>query len=155
CAGSSCHLGSTAPPYGLDLSPDVSYQNLVGVAARELRSQVRIAPGQPDRSYLLCKVDPSCISLVGAHMPLGLSGLPIAEVKLIREWILAGAPRPAGGGGGGTGGTGGGGGVDAGVDGAGGGGGGVDAGVDGAGGVDAGIDGGAGAGVSFSASVAP
>src|SRR5262245_39176645 len=76
CGGGSCHERAAAPPFGLDLTAGVSYGNLVGVMSQENSPEMRIAPGQPDQSYLLCKVDPNCNAIVGAHMPLGLSGLP-------------------------------------------------------------------------------
>jgi hypothetical protein len=134
---------------GLDLGPQ-AYANIVGVASLEDPSRQRVNPGHPESSYLYCKVDPTCTNFFGSRMPQGgLLGDP--DLGALRDWILAGALAPAGGGGsagnGGAGDAGASGAGDAGASGAGGDagarGGGGDAGASGAGG-DAGAGGGGG-----------
>jgi hypothetical protein len=51
-----------------------------------------VAPGDPDHSYLLCKLDASCDDRFGARMPA--SGGPLSDFDLnaFRTWIAAGAP---------------------------------------------------------------
>lgn len=91
CVG--CHSGET-PQGGLDLSPDVAYDNLVEVDSVGSNLS-RIYPGARERSSLWLKVyanvDPSVTSL----SPMPPSG-PVPtedELELLRLWILGGAPR--------------------------------------------------------------
>lgn len=89
CALSGCHAGASAP-LGLDLSAGQAYANTVGVPSVEVPDLLRIAPGDPDASYLVKKVqgDPD---IVGGRMPLGRDPLPQAQIDLLRDWIEAGA----------------------------------------------------------------
>jgi hypothetical protein len=110
----SCHIGSS-PPGNLDLSGD-PYLNVFNVAACELPSMKRIAPGGGTtalaNSYLVHKIDGTqgglagCPATVpascnpfspttagcGATMPLGGS-LSTAEKNDIKNWVSAGAPH--------------------------------------------------------------
>ena len=90
CAGATCHIGATVPGGDLDLSAMQAAANLINVPASEVPTQLRIKPGQPSQSYLLCKVDPACSPIVGARMPLGTL-LTTAEVTALRTWISQGA----------------------------------------------------------------
>lgn len=89
CATSNCHTGSNAP-HGLDLSAGAARASLVNVASRERPDLLRVAPGDPDNSYLVKKLrgDPD---IVGGRMPLGGERLPQAQIDLVVEWIRAGA----------------------------------------------------------------
>lgn len=49
-----------------------------------------VRPGEPDRSYLVMKVE-GALGIAGARMPLGRDPLLPADIQLIREWISAGA----------------------------------------------------------------
>lgn len=107
CAVAFCHDTTGAPFAGnLDLSDAVAWENLVGVApanpAAAAAGLLRVEPGDPQGSFLLRKV---CVAAHGAalcpeplpaawgsRMPLVGPALDAAEVELIREWILAGAP---------------------------------------------------------------
>jgi len=90
CTG--CHAGAAAPA-GLRLDAASSYALLVGVASAEVSSLQRVAPGRPDDSYLIHKLEGR--AAVGARMPLGGPYLDDATIAVIRQWIAAGAPREA------------------------------------------------------------
>lgn len=91
CALSGCHLGAGAP-FGLDLSEGRAYTNTVGVRSGEVPALFRIAPGDPDASYLVHKVE-GREGIVGARMPLGRPPLSEQRIALLREWIADGAPE--------------------------------------------------------------
>jgi hypothetical protein len=83
-----CHAGAAAP-LGLRLDESSSYGLLVGVASRESAGTQRVAPGRPDDSYLVHKIEGR--AAVGARMPLGGPYLDDATIAVIREWIARGA----------------------------------------------------------------
>lgn len=93
CALSGCHAGSTAP-LGLRLDAGFSYAQLVGRASVERPDRLRVAPGSPDASYLVQKVEG--VATVGGRMPLNLPPLGADAVAALRAWIAAGAPPTAG-----------------------------------------------------------
>ena len=84
-----CHQGSFAPA-GLSLAAGEAFANIVGVTATEVPSLSRIAPGDPDNSWLIQK-----ISLdnppVGGRMPLGGPPLDDETINFIRQWVADGA----------------------------------------------------------------
>lgn len=84
-----CHAGVDAP-YGQDLSDGKTYGSIVSVPSEEVPTFLRVAPGDPDSSYLLMKVsgDPR---IAGERMPFGGPYLETTEIESIREWIEAGA----------------------------------------------------------------
>jgi hypothetical protein len=89
-----CHAGGAAPQ-GLRLDATSSYSLLVGVPSHEVSSLLRVAPGDPDHSYLVQKLEGH--AAVGAQMPFGGPPLPAATIAVIRQWITDGAlPAPAG-----------------------------------------------------------
>ena len=83
-----CHAGAAAP-LGLRLDSANSFSNLVGVRSRQT-SLLRVAPGNPDQSYLIQKLEGSASE--GEQMPLG--GPPLSQelIDYARQWILDGAP---------------------------------------------------------------
>jgi hypothetical protein len=87
CAA-SCHTGAAAPQ-GLRLDEANSYGLLVGVASMEVPSILRVAPGDPDNSYLIQKLEGT--ASVGEQMPLDGTPLPQASIDVIRQWIIEGA----------------------------------------------------------------
>lgn len=107
CANAICHSGAAAALSGnLDLSAARAYEQIVAVApanaAAAAAGLVRIAPDEPERSLLLIKV---CRSQHGAELcPVSLDptwgsampsvgpALTAAQIELLRDWILAGAP---------------------------------------------------------------
>ena len=98
CATPTCH-GAAAASGGLDLAAGSSYGNLVGVPAANPGAQaggvLRVAPGNPDASFLLQKVLGNITPIEGVKMPLVGRPLSPAELDLIRRWIAAGAPETA------------------------------------------------------------
>lgn len=84
-----CHAGGGAPQ-GLRLDAANSYALLVAVSSNEVPGVMRVAPGQPDASYLIQKLEGH--AAVGARMPLGGPYLDDATIAVIRQWIAAGAP---------------------------------------------------------------
>jgi len=94
CLSAGCHNG-TDQAGNLVLETGVSYANLVNAApfnaAARAAGLFRVVPGDPAHSFLLIKIigpGPN----EGAGMPLTPPLLSDAEVGLIRDWILAGAP---------------------------------------------------------------
>ncbi len=88
CAVSGCHSGAAAP-VGLRLEDGVSFNLLVGVPSAEVPSLLRVAPGDPEASYLFRKIEGS--AQVGGRMPLNQPALPAETLAVIRQWIVAGA----------------------------------------------------------------
>jgi Carboxypeptidase regulatory-like domain len=90
----SCHpIVNTS----LDLGADSSYAALINTRALEDPHYLRVAVGDPGKSFLYLKVagfgrEPA----VGGRMPLAHHPLPAAEVGVIRDWISQGARGPDG-----------------------------------------------------------
>lgn len=95
CATSLCHNADTHAA-GLELTPTPAVFGLgvVNKPSAQVPTALRVAPGQPKASYLLCKIDPSCVDRAKntAVMPLGFAGLSDTEIKAVSEWIQNGAP---------------------------------------------------------------
>ncbi len=88
CATTGCHQGAGAPQ-ALRLDEFNSFGLLVGVASSQESSLFRVAPGDPNNSYLVRKLEGS--ASVGAQMPLSAPPLPRATIDVIRQWIADGA----------------------------------------------------------------
>ncbi len=65
--------------------------NTVNVSSIGRSDLLRIAPGDPDASYLVKKVQGDS-DISGGRMPLGRTALSADEIDAIRQWILDGAP---------------------------------------------------------------
>jgi hypothetical protein len=89
CGGTGCHIGETAPGGGLDLTTGA--MGLLGRTS-EVAGRPLVVPGDPDASYLLCKLDPTCTDRIGMAMPSGGAPLAPAQLDAIRTWIESGAP---------------------------------------------------------------
>jgi hypothetical protein len=89
-----CHSGANAPQ-GLRLDAANSFTNLVGVASRENSSFLRVAPGAPDASYLIQKLEGTASD--GEQMPLGGPPIPQSTINFVRQWIIDGALPDSGG----------------------------------------------------------
>jgi hypothetical protein len=85
---SVCHVGATAPQ-GLMLDAAHSYNLLVGVPSTEVPSILRVAPGDPNNSYIIQKLEGH--AAVGGQMPLGETPLPATTIAFIAQWITDGA----------------------------------------------------------------
>ncbi len=83
-----CHnaVGASA---GLRLDEAGSFAAIVDVASTEVPSLMRIAPGDPDNSYLVQKIEGT--AAIGGRMPLGGPPLPDATIEFIRQWVTDGA----------------------------------------------------------------
>ena len=94
CSEQICH-GSSAQG-GLNLSPDVAYDNIYDKKALGVSMKL-IEPGDNDRSYLWLKLaaatDPGSVEISGSPMPNGRPPLTADELELLRLWIYGGAPR--------------------------------------------------------------
>ena len=89
CALSGCHSGAS-PKVGQDLSAGKAYAQIVNVRSVE-STRLRIAPGDPDASYLISKVRGDA-TITGSRMPLG-GALPADREKLLVDWVRRGAPN--------------------------------------------------------------
>jgi hypothetical protein len=83
-----CHSGANAP-LGLRLDAANSFINLVAVRSRQNSSILRVAPGNPDQSYLIRKLEGTASE--GEQMPLGGPPIPQAKIDFVRQWIADGA----------------------------------------------------------------
>jgi len=97
CTNDVCH-GSAASG-GLDLRPDVAWQNLFDVPSTGSQYR-RVVPGAANFSYLYLKLLaatqdelPGGVSITGSPMPSGLPPLSANELEAIRTWIEVGASR--------------------------------------------------------------
>ena len=85
-------MSAAIPPAGLNLMHDVAYDQLVNVPSRKARA-IRVAPGDPDNSYLIHKIEGRS-GIVGVRMPFnGPPFLTDGQILIIRRWIELGAPR--------------------------------------------------------------
>lgn len=89
CALAGCHSGPN-PQVGLDLSAGRAWAQTVNVRAVE-SSRLRIAPGDPDASYLVSKVKGDA-TITGSRMPFG-GALPSKDLQLLVDWVRRGAPN--------------------------------------------------------------
>ena len=96
CVNSVCH-GTPANAGGLNLSYEVSYQNLIGQTPRNPAAAAAglklVDPGNPDNSFLLIKLMGPTSPELGARMPFAAGHLHEGKIEAIRTWIAAGAPR--------------------------------------------------------------
>jgi hypothetical protein len=89
----NCHnnIGRN-PAGGFNMAGDV-YAAMVNVPSRERPSLMIVAPGNPDASYLIHKLEGRA-GIAGARMPLnGPPYLTPGQILVIRRWIELGAPR--------------------------------------------------------------
>lgn len=96
CATQFCHDSETKSG-NLDLDEGVSYSQLINVVPDNENARnaglLRVAPSDPDNSFLLIKVEGPTVPQQGGRMPLGQLKLSDADIALIRQWIAAGAPQ--------------------------------------------------------------
>lgn len=92
CAGQQglCHYGQFEPNLS---TPAQAYENLVLRPSLERASDLRVAPGAPDKSVLIDKLRHKNVATL---MPLGAQPLPEEEIQLIEAWIKNGALRRPG-----------------------------------------------------------
>lgn len=90
CAGAGCH-GGPAPAEGMNLDAGSAYASTVGVPATQCSDRMRVAAGDPTKSYLVDKIDGNSLCL-GTRMPK-TGSLSADERQLIVDWIAQGAPN--------------------------------------------------------------
>jgi hypothetical protein len=74
----------------LVLEHDVAYDNLVNVPSVLKPSEMRVVPGDPERSYLIHKLE-GRPTITGARMPLNGPYLTNGQIDVIKRWIEEGA----------------------------------------------------------------
>ncbi|MEP7247097.1 MAG: TIGR03118 family protein [Gammaproteobacteria bacterium] len=89
---SACHTGGGAGlPASMNLSSAAaSFAALVNVDSLEQGALKRIAPNDPDNSYLIRKIQGD-ETINGGRMPLGGTPLDQATINKFRSWVTAGA----------------------------------------------------------------
>jgi hypothetical protein len=94
CTFSSCH-SSAGHAGGLVLEPGKSFASLVQQACQQdaaLQAKLlRVAPGDPARSFLILKLRDPLDPAYGARMPQGSPALDGTDLASIEEWIRRGA----------------------------------------------------------------
>ncbi len=98
CTNGICH-DADSPAGELDLTAGASYDNLINVAAEADPEQVRIFPGDIDKSFLyekmLAKIEGRNPVGGGSPMPVGGAKVSNAHLEGFADWVRAGAPRDA------------------------------------------------------------
>jgi len=89
CARAECHDSQTARS-GMVLEAGLAYANTVNVPSTERPAMMRVAPGDPNQSYLYLKISRP-LPPDGDRMPQALPPLSDHLIGLVREWIEAGA----------------------------------------------------------------
>lgn len=88
----ACHPGVNS---SLDLTPELSYEQLVGVPALEDPTLYRVVAGDPERSFLYLKIGGAPpvadIPAIGVRMPPFAPPIDAADMDVVRRWILQGA----------------------------------------------------------------
>lgn len=101
CSASGCHGGGSANVFDAEAAADDLYDALVGVDAvnpvAAAKGNKIVDPGHPYNSFLLRKIgsnnfDPY-IKIEAAERNGHPFPLQNAEIELIRQWIIAGAPQ--------------------------------------------------------------
>ena len=82
------------PGISLNFSAGVdSYALLVNVPSRQRPDLMLVAPGDPERSYIIHKLE-GRPGIVGLQMPRnGPPYLTAGQIQVIKRWIEIGAPR--------------------------------------------------------------
>jgi hypothetical protein len=93
-ACTNCHTNvGRNPSGGLNLLHDAAYDQLVNHASTEKPGLMRVAPGNPDNSYVIHKIS-GTPGIIGVRMPQnGPPFLSDGQILIVRRWIELGAPR--------------------------------------------------------------
>ena len=92
CTGCHTDQGRT-PSGGLNLRHETAYAALVGVSSGQRPGVMRVAPGDPDNSYMVHKLEGHS-TITGQRMPrTGGPYLTDGQMTIIRRWIQLGAPN--------------------------------------------------------------
>ena len=97
CLSAGCH-NVQSQAGNLILSEGLSFSNLVDVPPENISARdeglLRVAPFEPDLSFLLVKVTGPPPPGQGSQMPQGMTPLAPDQIELIRQWIVDGALPP-------------------------------------------------------------
>lgn len=95
CADASCHGGNPPPFAPMSLEAATAWSSLVNKPASQVPTMLRVAPGEPDESYLMKKLLGTARSVGGVDstMPLFRPPLDAEKLDAIRRWIARGAPN--------------------------------------------------------------
>lgn len=88
----TCHLtGEEAG--GMSLVGDAAIGFLVGQPSQEAPAIMRVTAGEPDKSYLVMKLEGTHIDHGGSGSQMPFGGLPLApeDIAKVRQWIAEGA----------------------------------------------------------------
>jgi hypothetical protein len=90
----ACHTNvGRNPAGGLNLNRDAAYDQLVNKASGQKAGTLYVAPGDPENSYLVQKLDGTA-GIVGRRMPFnGPPYLSDGQILIVKRWIETGAPR--------------------------------------------------------------
>jgi hypothetical protein len=92
CAVIGCHdPAGQANSAGLNLRPGTAYAQIVGTPSSQMPQLRRVAPNDPDNSYLYRKI--TGVGIISDRMPQASPPLSDAQIRLVRDWIRRGAPN--------------------------------------------------------------
>jgi hypothetical protein len=87
----ACHNGTGRfLPAIMNLTEGNAYASLVGVPSIEKPALLRVAPGDPENSYIIHKLE-GRQGIVGARMPFNGTPLTEGQIRVIKRWIETGA----------------------------------------------------------------
>jgi len=89
----TCHIGTSNPPRMFEAEP--THARLIDQASPTMPSLAWIEPRDPERSYLMHKIEGTHLGVGGRGMRMPPNGGPqllAAQRQIIRGWIEAGAP---------------------------------------------------------------
>ncbi len=87
-----CHFPNGSGPMPLDTEQN-TYDSLVNVQSFELPQLLRVAPGDPENSYVIWKVEGRSTIVFNPMPPPPRPRLSQAQIDAIAAWIESGAPR--------------------------------------------------------------
>lgn len=88
----ACHITGQEPG-NMALIPGKAYESLVNQDSVELPTMKRVQPGDPDKSYLIHKLEGTHVEVggTGSRMPFHQGPLPKKQLTQFRAWIESGA----------------------------------------------------------------
>ncbi len=88
CNGAYCHAGVWP-------NEAAAYKQLLAAKSfdKACATAAHVTKGKPESSLLWLKMDPAANHGCGKKMPLGEAGVSAAASKLVKDWIVAGAPQ--------------------------------------------------------------